>query len=62
MSKPKMDSAPRGQKIVTERVTGGRGDDDVPDMNKAMPSGMKGGPRDLSRTLGGAKVPGGASD
>lgn len=62
MAGAKMTNAPRGTKIVEERGAPMHGEPAKMGSNPAAPESMKGGPRDLSRTLGGATIPGGAKD
>jgi hypothetical protein len=62
MAGAKMTNAPRGTKIVTEHGPPLHGEPKTLGSNPAAPDSMRGGPRDLSRTLGGATIPGGAKD
>lgn len=62
MAGMKTTGAPRGSKIVTEGGAPLHGEPKTLGSNPAAPDSMRGGPRDLSRTLGGATIPGGAKD
>ena len=55
--KPEIKSGARGTKIVREKGAPLRGEPMSLNHNKASSGEMKGGPRDLSRTLTGSSVP-----